>query len=148
MRAAFGRLISPPSGVRSPRISRNSVDLPTPLRPTRPTLAPTGSDTDAPSKNFRPQPLNTRLSIWSMGLRRDPAWKEGGIYRLGGRKARKMLRCNKLMRRRKPTLRRPLVVARGLRLIPFRPLDKFEGVERRSALHVSLASLRRLVSQR
>src|SRR6266496_5642726 len=69
MRANFGRLISPPSGCRCPRINLNSVDLPTPLRPTRPTLAPTGSDTEAPSKNFRPQPLNTRLSIWSMMLR-------------------------------------------------------------------------------
>ena len=66
IRAAFGRLISPPSGVSSPRISLNRVDLPTPLRPTSPTLAPDGSETVAESKKRRPQPLNTRLSIWSM----------------------------------------------------------------------------------
>src|SRR5947209_15390840 len=69
MRASFGNEISPPSGCNSPRIRRNRVDLPTPLRPTSPTLAPTGSDTEAWSKNLRPQPLNTRLSIWSMMLR-------------------------------------------------------------------------------
>ena len=38
----FGSRISPPSGTRSPRIILNSVDLPTPLRPTRPTLVPAG----------------------------------------------------------------------------------------------------------
>ena len=63
MRAALGSAISPPSGDSSPRISLNSVDLPMPLRPTRPTLAPTGSDTLAESKKRRFQALKTRLSI-------------------------------------------------------------------------------------
>ena len=39
----FGQPISPPPATSSPRISLNSVDLPTPLRPTRPTLAPYGN---------------------------------------------------------------------------------------------------------
>src|ERR1700730_3531199 len=67
MRAAFGKAISPASGTSSPRISLNSVVFPTPLRPIRPTLAPTGTDTLAESKKRRFQALNTRLSIWSMG---------------------------------------------------------------------------------
>src|ERR1044072_4362568 len=85
MRAALGRLISPESACSSPRMILNSVDLPTPLRPTSPTLAPTGSDTDAPSKNFRPQPLKTRLSIWSMELRRDPSEWSALSIEIGGR---------------------------------------------------------------
>jgi hypothetical protein len=36
MRAPGCRLTDPSSGVASPRISRNSVDLPVPLRPTSP----------------------------------------------------------------------------------------------------------------
>src|SRR6202051_426032 len=67
MRAAFGKAISPASGTSSPRISLNSVVFPIPLRPTSPTLAPTGSDTLAESKKRRFQALNTRLSIWSIG---------------------------------------------------------------------------------
>src|SRR5271163_3128388 len=76
-------MISPPSGVRSPWISRNSVDLPTPFRPIRPTLAPTGRSTLARSKNFRPQPLKTRLSICSMpGALMD--WLGRSLARRGG----------------------------------------------------------------
>src|SRR5450759_2628101 len=70
MRAAFGKEISPPSGTSSPRISLNSVVLPIPLRPTRPTLAPIGNDTLAESKKRRFQALKTRLSILSMGTGR------------------------------------------------------------------------------
>src|SRR5438874_12036738 len=91
MRAALGRLISPPSGCSSPRMSLNRVDLPTPLRPTSPTLAPTGSDTDAPSKNRRPQPLKMRLSIWSMGLGAVRRGRKGAAYRVGSPKAREIV---------------------------------------------------------
>ncbi|MNJ78370.1 hypothetical protein D3C77_761080 [compost metagenome] len=57
MRAVLGREISSPLAASSPRISLNSVDLPMPLRPTRPTLDPGGRLTEASSRNSRPQAL-------------------------------------------------------------------------------------------
>jgi hypothetical protein len=44
----------------------NSVDLPTPFLPTRPTFVPVGIDTFAESKKRRPQASKTRFSIRSM----------------------------------------------------------------------------------
>ena len=41
-RGARGRVIAPPSSASSPRMMRNSVVLPVPLRPTMPTLWPSG----------------------------------------------------------------------------------------------------------
>ncbi len=56
-------------------MSLNKVDLPTPLRPTRPTLAPAGIATLAPSKKRRPQASKTRFSIRSMpGFQAPPKW--------------------------------------------------------------------------
>ena len=54
MRAREGRLIVPPSSVSSPRISRNSVVLPAPFGPTRPTLCPVGITAEAWSNSGRP----------------------------------------------------------------------------------------------
>src|SRR5580698_7123990 len=51
---------------------RNSVDFPTPLRPTRPTLAPEGIATLASSKKRRPHASKTRFSIRSMPGFRSP----------------------------------------------------------------------------
>ena len=68
-RAPRGSPISPPSACSSPRISLNSVDFPTPFRPTSPTFARAGSVAVARSKNRRPQALNTRLSICNMANR-------------------------------------------------------------------------------
>src|ERR1700761_4545736 len=65
-RAVRGISMLPPSGCNSPRISLNRVDLPTPLRPARPTLAVGGIATLAWSKKRRPQALKTRPSICSM----------------------------------------------------------------------------------
>ena len=64
--AARGISISPPSGVRRPRISLNRVDLPMPFLPTSPTLVEGGRVTLARSKNLRPQPLKVRSVICSM----------------------------------------------------------------------------------
>ena len=44
-RAVFGSRTAPPSGCNSPRMILNRVDLPTPLRPTNPTLEPGGTAT-------------------------------------------------------------------------------------------------------
>jgi hypothetical protein len=44
-------------------ISLNSVDLPTPLRPTSPTFEPGGSETPAFSKKRRPQASKVRSLI-------------------------------------------------------------------------------------
>ena len=54
MRARLGRVISPPSSASSPRISRKSVVLPVPLRPTMPTLCPSGITAEACSIRGRP----------------------------------------------------------------------------------------------
>ncbi len=54
MRATFGRMISPEPALSSPLIRRKRVVLPAPLRPTRPTFAPTGSAAEAESKKRRP----------------------------------------------------------------------------------------------
>src|SRR5271169_1998640 len=61
-------------------MSLNSVDLPTPLRPTTPTLVPEGIATLAESKNRRPQASKTRLSIRSISRAPNVGW-------LGGRRA-------------------------------------------------------------
>ena len=42
------------------------------VTPHEPDSASTGSDTDGAIENRRPQPLNARLSIWSMELPRGP----------------------------------------------------------------------------
>ena len=47
MRRPFGREIEPPSEPRSPVISLNRVVFPVPLRPSRPTRAPSGSEAEA-----------------------------------------------------------------------------------------------------
>ena len=54
IRAPRGTEISPVSSVSSPRISRNSVVLPVPLRPTSPTLCPSGITAEACSMSGRP----------------------------------------------------------------------------------------------
>src|SRR5690606_24020777 len=69
MRAVFGSETSSPLPASSPRMILNRVDLPMPLRPTRPTLAPGGRLTEASSRNWRPHALKVRLVIWSMGRR-------------------------------------------------------------------------------
>jgi hypothetical protein len=53
-RALCGTEIEPPSGAMSPRIRRSRVDLPVPLRPTRPTRWPAGIAAVARSKSSRP----------------------------------------------------------------------------------------------
>ena len=53
MRESFGIEIEPASGSISPRINRNSVVLPAPLRPTSPTRAPVGSAAVAESISRR-----------------------------------------------------------------------------------------------
>jgi hypothetical protein len=63
-RAVFGSRMAPPSGCNSPRMILKRVDLPTPLRPTNPTLEPGGTATLARSKKRRPQALKVRSSIW------------------------------------------------------------------------------------
>jgi hypothetical protein len=50
MRALRAMVIEPMSGVRSPAMIFNSVVLPAPLRPTRPTLWPVGMPAVAASK--------------------------------------------------------------------------------------------------
>ena len=85
MRAALGTSMSPLPAESWPRISLNSVDFPAPLRPTRPTLAPTGKVTVAWSKKRRPQASKTRSWMRSM---RAVSIRQAGRYaqrRLGGR---------------------------------------------------------------
>ena len=53
MRALRGSVMEPDSDGSSPRISLNRVDLPTPLRPTMPTLWPSGIATEASSSSRR-----------------------------------------------------------------------------------------------
>ena len=71
IRARFGTSISPASSASSPRISRNSVVLPLPFRPTNPTLCPAGISAEASSKSFLPSIEKLMLRIASM--RRDVA---------------------------------------------------------------------------
>ncbi len=66
MRARRGISISPPSSVSSPRISRNSVVLPAPLRPTNPTLCPAGISAVVSSKSLRPSREKVTFLIDSM----------------------------------------------------------------------------------
>ncbi|CUW85425.1 hypothetical protein AGR2A_Cc100148 [Agrobacterium genomosp. 2 str. CFBP 5494] len=54
MRACFGMVTEPPSAARSPVMMRKRVDLPAPLRPTRPAFTPAGSVTLAWSRSRRP----------------------------------------------------------------------------------------------
>src|ERR671920_1497794 len=58
----FGTETSPSSGVSSPTIIRNSVVLPAPLGPTRPTFSPGFNWNDASTKRIcRPYCLPTRV---------------------------------------------------------------------------------------
>ena len=66
IRARFGTSISPASSGSSPRISRNSVVLPLPLRPTKPTLWPPGISTEASSNRRLPSIEKPMLRIASM----------------------------------------------------------------------------------
>src|ERR1700704_3887558 len=66
MRARAGSAIEPCSGAISPAITRNSVDLPAPLRPISPTRAPAGTRAEAPSSRLRPAMRTERSSITSM----------------------------------------------------------------------------------
>jgi len=67
IRVAFGRRILPLSDDSSPWMSLNSVVLPVPLRPTKPTLARAGTLALAPSKRVRPAMRKVRSEIVSMG---------------------------------------------------------------------------------
>src|ERR1700716_4012811 len=66
MRARAGSTIAPCSGAISPAITRNSVDLPAPLRPISPARAPAGPRAEAPSSRLRPAMRTERSSITSM----------------------------------------------------------------------------------
>ena len=66
MRARAGSAISPCSTGTSPPIARNSVVLPTPLRPTSPTRAPSGMRAEAPSSSSLPATRTVTSSITSM----------------------------------------------------------------------------------
>ncbi len=68
MRAPRGISIDPPSRPNSPRMMRNSVVLPAPLRPTIPTLWPVGTVTDAFSIRLRPSTEYVISWILSMGF--------------------------------------------------------------------------------
>ena len=59
----FGNDTLPVSAASSPVMTLNSVDLPAPLRPTRPTLLPAGSDRLALSMRRRPATRAERLVI-------------------------------------------------------------------------------------
>ena len=54
MRARLARRISPPSMARSPAMAFSRVDLPAPLRPTRPMRRPGSTARSAPSSRVRP----------------------------------------------------------------------------------------------
>ena len=54
MRAREDRRMSPPSSAISPAMARSSVDLPAPLRPTRPMRRPGSIVRSAPSSSVRP----------------------------------------------------------------------------------------------
>ena len=62
MRQRGGIAIEPDSSGRSPRMAWNSVDLPTPLRPTKPTRAPGTICTELPSIKSRPA-IRTEMSV-------------------------------------------------------------------------------------
>src|SRR5581483_6280246 len=66
MRQRAGICTSPCSAEISPAITPNSVVLPVPLRPTRPTRAPVGTRAEALSKSMRPPMRTVRSSITSM----------------------------------------------------------------------------------
>ena len=66
MLARAGIWMRPLSAPSSPAMTRNSVVLPTPLRPTRPTRAPAGTLAEASSINSRPATRTLRSSITSM----------------------------------------------------------------------------------
>ncbi len=71
MRARRGTSISPPSSAISPRISRKSVVLPLPLRPTNPTLCPAGISAEASSKSGLPSSVKLMFLNASMA----PMWR-------------------------------------------------------------------------
>ena len=77
MRAFFGTLAEPASEMRSPRISFKSVDLPVPLRPTRPTLWPSGREAEAPSSRSLPPIRKVRLLICNMERRSSGRMRTG-----------------------------------------------------------------------
>src|SRR5712691_9822784 len=66
MRARDGSAIPPCSGASSPQMTRNNVVFPAPLRPARPTRAPSGIRAEAPSISSRPARRTDRSSITSM----------------------------------------------------------------------------------
>ena len=74
IRARFGTSISPPSSASSPRISRKSVVLPVPLRPTKPTLCPAGITVEASSKSLLPSMEKPMFLNASMA----PIWPAAG----------------------------------------------------------------------
>ena len=63
---------SPPSGAISPAMARNSVVLPAPLRPTRPTRAPAGICAEAPSNRRRPAMRSDEVVDGEHGAGCDP----------------------------------------------------------------------------
>ena len=65
-RQARGQLTSPSSGCSWPRITLNRVDLPAPLRPTRPMRRPAGRLAVAPYRISRPAIRTMMLSIASI----------------------------------------------------------------------------------
>ncbi len=85
MRARAARRISPPSGWMSPpfpappavTIARSSVDLPAPLRPTRPTLRPGSTTRPAWSSSVRPAMRSVRSRMVRTVMAAD-AGSEGG----------------------------------------------------------------------
>ena len=65
----------------SPRISRNSVVLPLPLRPTNPTLCPAGISAEASSKSFLP--LDREADVPDRQHGADVARRPGAVNRSG-----------------------------------------------------------------
>jgi hypothetical protein len=76
MVAREGQAKRPCSSARSPTMARNSVLLPVPLRPTRPTRAPEGICAVARSIRSRPATRMETSSITSMGMV-WPQWRPG-----------------------------------------------------------------------
>src|SRR5215469_6652218 len=68
MRCPRGSSIDPPSGCNAPRIKSSRVDLPAPLRPTRPTLLPSAICALAPSSKARPPMRYVTAESVSIGV--------------------------------------------------------------------------------
>ena len=84
MRQRGGISTSPCSAETSPVITPNSVVLPVPLRPTRPTRAPAGMLAPVDSSSARPPMRTVRSAMTSMGSALWPSRRRDAIPRMVG----------------------------------------------------------------